>query len=178
MWCCMAVEFVKIEGLEGVLRTLKQLPPEIVSARGGPVRRALRKASLVMKNEMQANVQKIIDDPNLSQDGRVIPLKSTGLAVKNIITTRRKNPPGIKGEWYRVGPRLRKKYPSAGGAKEVTVVQNLRQLETGTERRRPYPWARPAFDARKNEVLQVFPVELKKDIARIERRLAKKNGVA
>lgn len=175
----MTAEFVRVEGLEGVLKTLKELPPEIVSARGGPVRRALRKASLVLKKEMQANVQQIIDDPNMSADGRVIPLKSTGFAVKNIITTRRKNPPGVKGEWYRVGPRLRKKYPPISeNAKEVTVVQNLRQLETGTERRRPYPWARPAFDAKKHEVLRVFPVELRKDIGRIEKKLARKNGVA
>lgn len=175
----MAAEFVRVEGLEGVVKTLKELPPEIVSARGGPVRRALRKASLIMKKEMQANVQKIIDDPNVSADGRVIAVKSTGFAVKNIITSRRKNPPGIRGEWYRVGPRLRKKYAAvSAGAKEVTVVQNLRLLETGTERRRPMPWARPAFDAKKNQALQIFPVELKKDIARIEKRLAKKNGVA
>lgn len=175
----MATEFVRVEGLDGVLKTLKELPPEIVSKRGGPVRKALRKASLLIKNEMQANVQKIIDDPNMSEDGRVIPLKSTGLAVKNIITTRRKNPPGVKGEWYRVGPRLRKKYPKiSDNAQETTVVQNLRQLETGTERRKPYPWARPAYDAKKYQVIPLFVTELKNDIGRIENRLAKKYGVA
>jgi HK97 gp10 family phage protein len=169
----MAAEFVTVKGLEGVYRSLRAMPAEIVSKRGGPVRRALRKASLLIVNEMKANVQRIIDEPNLG--GTV---DASGLAIDNIVTTRQKMPGGLKGERFKVGPRLRKKYPrKSEGSQEVTVVQNLRLLETGTENRRPMPWARPAFDSKKHAVPGIFEKELRKDLQRIAKRIAKQNGV-
>lgn len=41
----------KMEGLEGVLATLKSLPPELVSKGGGPVRFAVRKAANIIRDE-------------------------------------------------------------------------------------------------------------------------------
>lgn len=168
----MAVETVRIVGLEGVMKTLKQLPPEIVSKRGGPVRTALRKASLIMVNEMKANVQRIVDEPNIGGDDY-----STGFLQKNIVTTRnskmRQN-----GERYIV--RVRKKaYPKPSpNAKPVTTSQVGALLEAGTEKRRPMPWARPAFDAKKYHVIPLFVSELRKNLDRIQKKLAAKNGVA
>jgi HK97 gp10 family phage protein len=174
----MAGESIKVIGLQGVLRTLYSLPPEIVSKRGGPVRSALRKASLLILNEMKANVQKIIDAPNLAEDGTTRPPESTGLLLKNLVTTRQKMPGGLRGERYKIGPRLRTKYPKKSpGAKEVTVVQVARLLETGTERRVAMPWARPAFDAKKAQVPQIFATEINKSLNRIVKKLAKQNGV-
>jgi len=168
----MAVEKVRIEGLEGVMKTLRELPPEIVSKRGGPVRTALRKASKIMVNEMKSNVQQIIDTPNIS--GQNV---STDLLIKNIVTTRNSKMRG-KGERY-VARVRRKKYPKTSpDAKTVTTSQVGALLEQGTEKRRPMPWARPAFDAKKGEVIPLFVSELRKNLDRITKKLAKQNGVA
>lgn len=168
----MAVESIRIEGLEGVMKTLKELPPEIVSRRGGPVRTALRKASLIMVNEMKANVQRIIDEPNIGGDNY-----STGLLVKNIVTTRSTRM-RAKGERYTA--RVRKKaYPKASpNAKRVTTSQVGALLEAGTEKRVAMPWARPAFDSKKYHVIPLFVYELRKNLDRIQRMLARKNGVS
>lgn len=170
----MAVSTVKIIGLEGVVKTLHQLPPEIVSKNGGPVRSALRKASLLFLNQMKANVQQIIDEPNKGGDNT-----HTGLLMKNLVTIRQKMPAGVKGERYKIGPRLRKVYPKISPkAKSVSVVQVGRLLETGTERRAAMPWVRPAYDAHKNQVIPLFVTEINKKLNRIVRKLAKQNGVA
>ena len=86
----MAIESFRVEGLQGVLDTLKQLPPELVSKNGGPVRTALRKASVLIQKQAQANVQSIMDTPNAGG----MPAESTGLLLKNIITQRIKPPRG------------------------------------------------------------------------------------
>lgn len=167
----MAVETVRIEGLEGVMKAMRQLPAELVSKRGGPVRTALRKASKILVEEMKANIQKIIDEPNI---GGVD--KSTGLLLKNAITARNSKMKE-RGEMYVVRIR-KKKYPRVGNEKTRTTSQVGALLEAGTEKRRPMPWARPAFDAKKYQVPPLFVAELNKSLDRIVRKLAKQNGVA
>jgi len=51
----MKVE-VQLEGLQGVLETLKALPSELVSRNGGPVRSALRKGALVIFKQANSNL--------------------------------------------------------------------------------------------------------------------------
>ena len=165
----MATETVRIIGLEGVMRTLQSLPPELVSKRGGPVRSALRKASLVLVNEAKANVQRIIDEPNI--DGEES--KSIGHLQKNIITVRDSKMRG--GERYYVRVR-RKAYPADRTKKTATGVGAL--LESGTENRRPMPWMRPAFEAKKHEVLRFFTQEINAQLDKIVKKLARQNGVA
>lgn len=155
-----------MEGLEGVLDALKRLPPEIVSKNGGPVKAALRKAAQVIQGEWKLNLQRIIDTPNIGgQD------ESTGLYMQNIVVTRGRMPSGLKGE--RMVVRVRnKQYPGLKG-KGSTTAANARRLEYGTERRRPYPHIRPAFDAKKGEALDTFVREVttrtNKVIAKLER---------
>lgn len=169
----MAVESFRIEGLDGVAKTLRELPPEIVSKHGGPVRKALRKASKVLVDEAKANIQKIVDEPNI--DGQFV---STGLLKNNIITTRN-NKMRDRGERYVVRIRT-KKYPKKSpNEKTVTTVQVGRILEAGTEKLNPpKPWLRPAFDAKKTLVVPMFVTELNKNLTRIVNKLAKQNGVA
>lgn len=147
----MAVETVKLEGLRGVLDMLKKLPPELVSKSGGPVKLALKKAANLLRDAAQANVQRIIDEPN--EGG--IPSKSIGLLKKSIVSARGKMPPGLKGERQSVRIRKNQRYPESRG-KGLTAIQIGRQLETGTEKRSPKPWLRPAFDANKVAATQVF----------------------
>lgn len=168
----MAVEAVRIEGLEGVLKTLKSLPPEVVSKRGGPVRFALRKAAVLIQKQAIVNLDHITATPNEGD----LPHESTGLLKANVMVTRGKAPAGGKGETFRV--RIRNKpYPQVGNAKKVTTAQVGRLLEYGTSKRQPYPWIRPAFESKKNQALSVFTTEVVKKIAQIQKKLERQNGV-
>lgn len=165
----MTKEFIRIEGLAGVLDTLKKLPPEIVSKAGGPVKLALRDAANLLRDEAKVNVRKIIDEPNI--DGEAS--KSTGLLLLSIVAGRSKPSPGIKGERFAVRIRARQKYPENRQDKEnsLTAVQIGRQLEYGTERREPKPWLRPAFDSKKNEAVAAFTRTLNKRVDALVKKL-------
>lgn len=156
----MATEAVRIEGLTGVLEALKSLPPEIVSKRGGPVRRALRKAAVPLLDEAKRNVRRIIDEPNQDGDDR-----STGLLLLSL-QIKRSRVKGANGEAVVVGIKRGQFYPQRRQAKRerVSAVQVGRLLEYGTEKRRPMPWLRPAFDSRRYTALDVFQAEVKKGI--------------
>jgi HK97 gp10 family phage protein len=167
----MAREVIEIRGLEGVLHTLKSLPAELVSKRGGPVKTALRRAALVIQKQAKANIQAIMDEPN---QGALPHHDPSGLLRDSIIVSRDPNP-RASGANERYLVRIKKKkYPaSRAGRKTVTTSMVGRLLETGTERRRPMPWMRPAFEAKKHEAVAVFVAVLTGSIDRIVRKLAK-----
>ncbi len=162
----MAIETIRIEGLAGVLDALKRLPPEIVSKAGGPVKLALKKAAEVLRDEARANVQRIIDEPN--KDG--MPTESIGLLKKSVVAARGKMPTGLKGERYSVRIRKNQKYPESRG-EDLTAVQIGRQLEYGTEKRAPYPWLRPAFDAKKTAAVETFTSEMNRRTTAIIKKI-------
>lgn len=179
----MARETIQIEGLNGVLQTLKQLPAEIVSKSGGPIRASLRKAARVILVEAQKNVQKIIDTPN--KDGR---FESTGLAKKSIRARIIAPSGGLKGEAVIItvkpkqkyeGRTIRRKKRRGGLGKERPLYANdvLFMLENGTEKRPAMPWMRPAFESKKREALDVFTKDLVMRIQRIQKKLEAQNRV-
>jgi hypothetical protein len=90
----MARESVRIEGLDAVVKTLRDLPPELVSKRGGPVRVALQKAAKRIQQDEQANLQQIIDTPNIGEEVS----ESSGLLKKNVVVKRGRLAGGEKGE--------------------------------------------------------------------------------
>ena len=151
----MPIETVHLEGLRGTLDMLKRLPPELVSKAGGPVKLALKKAAEVLRDAARANVQRIIDEPNLDEQAS----KSIGLLKKSIVAARGKMPPGLKGERYSVRVRKNQRYPASRG-KDLTAVQIGRQLEFGTEKRQPKAWLRPAFDEKKGQAVDTFVSEV------------------
>lgn len=167
----MASQTVRVEGLRGVLDTLKALPPEIVSKAGGPVKLALKKAAEVLRDEARANVRRIVSDPNASGIE-----ESTGLLEQNIVAARTRPAPGLNGERYLV--RVRKKRYTDKPGKPVVTPQVGRLLEYGTETRQPMPWLRPAFDAKKQEAVDTFVREVnsraEKIIAKLSREAARK----
>lgn len=175
----MATVAFRVEGLKGVIDTLKQLPPEVVSKRGGPVRAALRKAAVVIQKQEIENLQAIILEPNKDSSDR-----STGLLEKNIVVSRSRFRNGANGERYLVRVR-RKVYPGQApksnrrqkGAKNVVTSQVARLLEYGTVRRTPRPFIRPAFDAKKQEAVDTFVTETNKGIERIVKKLERQNRV-
>jgi HK97 gp10 family phage protein len=156
-----------VSGLEGILDTLKALPPEIVSKRGGPVRVALRKAAIVVQNEAKDNVQRIIDAPNVG--GR---RESSGNLKKAIIVSRKKPRGGLKGEFYALRVRRGAKNPRGVTANKYGGI-----LEFGYEGVSAKPWLRTAFETKKQEALDTFVSEMKRGLGNAvkrARRLARK----
>ncbi len=163
----MKVE-MRLSGLDGVLDTLKSLPPEIVSKRGGPVKAALRKGANVILKQEKANLQAAL--ANTSDEGKRY---STGLLLKNLVVTRGKAPTSGNGERYLVRVR-RKSYPRKGG-KAVTTLKTAQILEYGSSKQPAEPWIRPAFAAKAREAIDVTVAELLKGIDRIVAKLAAQN---
>jgi len=162
----MQVE-VKLEGLNGVLETLKSLPPEIVSRRGGPVKAALRKGARVIFKEAQMRLQTAT--ANANEEGEKY---STGLLLKNLVVTRGKPPYSGKGERYLVRVR-RKSYQRKG--KSVTTLATANLLEYGSVKQTAEPWLRPAFQAKAAEAIRTTEAELLKQIDKVVKKLAQQN---
>lgn len=154
-----------VKGLEGILDTLKRLPPEIVSKGGGPVRVALRKAAVIIQREAQANVRRIVEEPN--KDGE--PSSSTGNLEKAVIVSRKKPAPGFKGERYHV--RVKRGAKSADG---VLASKYGGILEFGYEGVPAKAWLRPAFDTKKQEALDTFVSDLRKRVDAAVKKARKK----
>lgn len=159
---------VDIKGLDGVLDTLRSLPAEVVSKRGGPVRAALRKGALVIHRAELANLAAVT--ANATDEGK---RESTGFLAKNVVVTRGKEPTGSKGERYLVRVR-RKRYPGRTG-KGVSTLATAQLLEYGSSKQPAEPWIRPAFESRAREAIQTVERELLAGIDRIVRKLAAKN---
>jgi HK97 gp10 family phage protein len=156
----MATEVtVKMEGLVGVLELLKQLPAEVVSKRGGPVRSALRKGAVVLHKEAKRNLEAVTAGDD-----------TTGLLVDNLVITRGKMLPGENGEKYLV--RVRAKSYQRKGAK-VTTRKTASLLEYGSAKQPAEPWLRPAFSSKASEAARTVETELLKGIDRIVKRLSK-----
>lgn len=150
----------KISGLEGVLDTLKSLPAEVVSKRGGPVKSALRKGAVVIYKQAAANLAAATSND------------STGLLQKNLVVTRGKAPRSGKGERYLVRVR-RKSYQREG--QSVNTVQTASLLEYGSSQQPAEPWIRPAFASKKEQAVQTVETELQAAIARVVKKLAAAN---
>lgn len=161
----MKVE-MKLHGLEGVLQTLRQLPPEVVSKRGGPARAALRKGAMVIHRQELANLQAVTALAT-DADKRL----STGLLAKNVVVSRGKPPSSGKGERYLVRVR-RKGYP---GRKDVSTLKTAQLLEYGSSQQPAEPWIRPAFSSRAREAIATVKREMLSGIDRIVKKLARAN---
>lgn len=163
----MATESFRIEGLAGVLDALKKLPPEIVSKAGGPVKHALKTGIGVLRDEAKLNVRKIIDQPNKSGGD-----ESTGLLLLSIAERRTRPTMNQRGEAFILAIRRNQRYPAKFG-QNVTAAQVGRQLEFGTEKRRPMPWLRPAFDAKKQAATDAFVTAIRARTQAVIDRVAK-----
>lgn len=156
----MRVDF-KISGIDNVLDTLRSLPPEIVSKRGGPVKLALAKGARVIKDQAQSNLSAAI-----AQGGN----ESTGLLERNLVVTRGKEPSGSKGERYLVRVK-RKQYEDK--KKQATTLKTANLLEYGSEHQSATPWLRPAFAATSQKAINVITDDLVSRINRIVKKLSR-----
>ena len=158
---------MQLQGLDGVLDTLKRLPPELISKRGGPVKAALRKGAVVIFKQAQTNLRTSLANA---------PRYSTGLLIKNLVVTRGKEPIGTRGERYLV--RVRHKiYPgksgNSAGQNAVTTLASAQLLEYGSSQQPAEPWLVPAFRAKAAEAIRTVETELVRGIDRILRKIAK-----
>ena len=168
----MAREVFKVEGLEGVLKSLQQLPKEVSQKRGGPVRAALRKGANVIRKQAQANVKAITDKPNIGGGDY-----STGTLQKSITVVRGRPHRTLNGERMFVLVPKRRRYPISKRTPTGIPVSTVgRMLEYGTSKRKPMPWMGPAFHAKKDEAVTTIVTELKKGIDKAVAALARRNG--
>lgn len=159
---------LQLRGLDGVLEMLKQLPPEVVSKRGGPVKTALRKGAVVILKQARANLQVVTANATASEK-----IESTGLLLKNLVATRGKPPPGENGERYLVRVR-RKGYPRKGGSSVSTQKTGL-WLEYGTSEQPAEPWLRPAAASKAEDAIRTIESELVRGLDRVVAKLAAQN---
>jgi hypothetical protein len=183
----------EVEGLAELLRTLEALPREIVSVKGGPVRVGLRKAAQVFQKAAQANIDRIVAEPN--KDGRQS--VSTGTLKRAVIVSRDPNPQR-SGANERMRVMLRRKaiapnkqsVHAYGGSLEFGSVRqrnargkrmSIRQrllylgsLEHGAEQVAAKPWLRPVVPEKSAEALSVFIAETRKAIDRAVKKARRK----
>ncbi len=148
-----------VKGLKELLHTLSQLPPEIVSKGGGPVRTAARKAGIVIQQEAMLNVDRLAAEGQSNE--------ATGLLKKSIIVSRRK-PFRFKGEQYWI--RVKRRGKAVGGVAPSTYGA---VLEFGDERIPAKSWLRRAAETKRQEATNVFVTELTKATAKAVRKAAK-----
>lgn len=151
-----------LTGVDGLLKTLKSLPPEIVSKRGGPVKLALAKGARFLRDKAKANLTS-----QIARNGD----ESTGLLLQNVIASRGKAPFDAKGERYLVRVK-RKSYNKS----KATTLQTANLLEYGSEHQPATPWLRPALNAHGRETINVVVNDLKNRIDKVIAKLAQQNS--
>lgn len=159
---------LKLKGLDGVLETLKSLPPEVVSKRGGPVLSALRKGARVILKQEQSTLRTIT--ANATVTGK---RESTGLLLKSLTTKRGKAPAGGNGERVLITTK-RLMYPGRKG-EQVSVRKTGQLLEYGSHKQPAESWVRTAFAAKAREAVATTETELVKGIDKLVKKLAAKN---
>lgn len=150
-----------LQGVDGVLATLKSLPPEVVSKRGGPVKLALAKGARELRDEAKKNLRAAIA---INGD------ESSGLLEKNVIASRGKPPIGVKGERYLVRVK-RKRYPG----RRASTHQTANFLEYGTSHQPATPWLRPAVQSKGQKVINTVIADLVKRVDKVVQKLAIQN---
>lgn len=174
----MAETVIKLQHADDIMRMLRELPAEVVSKRGGPVKLGLKKGAQVILKQAKANLQASIARPGKTQ-GEV---ESTGLLLKSLVASRSKPLPGTNGERYVVRVK-RKSYKRAAelravgrkAKKEVavTTLKTAQLLEYGSSQQQAEPWLRPAFASRAEEAIRTAERETLNGLEKAAQRLMK-----
>lgn len=161
---------VNMTGLDGVLDTLKRLPPEVVSKRGGPVRKALAKGAKLIRDNARAALQRSIDAGGITGI-----TETTGFTASNVIM-KRSRLDRISGERYVVTVRP-KKHPNGYKYRKRTIQTNdiAFIMEHGSAKHPALPWLRPTFASYAEKALRLIETTLADEVERIVKRLAAQN---
>lgn len=138
-----------IHGLDDLLKTLKSLPPELASKRGGPVAAGLRAGAKLVAEQARVNVRAIVAKPN--KGGR--DQRSTQ-ALEKAIGVRRDPNPRRSGAAERmiVGLKRRATQPKT----DVPVARYGSVLEFGSEELPAERWLRGAMESKQEQALRVI----------------------
>lgn len=159
----MKVEF-NITGVDGIVQTLKSLPEEVVSKRGGPVKLSLAKGARYLRDRARENLRRSI---------AIGGSRSTGELEKRVISSRGKKPFGTKGERYLVRVK-RRDYINADGVR-TNPLMTANLLEYGSSHQQATPWLRPALTSNGQAVVTLVVDDLKKRIDKTVAKLAAQN---
>ncbi|PZQ09937.1 HK97-gp10 family putative phage morphogenesis protein [Pseudoxanthomonas winnipegensis] len=160
-------EAFRVSGLDGVLDKLQRLPSEVVSKNGGPVRKVLRNAAKIIRDEARKNVRAITDEPNVGGANF-----STGTLENAISVVKGKSHATLNGERYFVLVPKRKRYPIDQRTPTGIAVATIgRMLEYGTSKRRPIPWMRPAYYAKRQAVVDYVQSNLTAEIDKVIKKM-------
>jgi len=164
---------VQISGVEGVLAMLQRLPPEVVSKRGGPVRKVLRRAATLIRKEAQSRFRVAV-----AGVGKTGITDTTGFTEKRIIVRKAKY--AQKGERMVVTVRYGQPHPSGNRFRGRVIFANdiAFIMEAGTSKQPATPWMRPAFAAKASDAIALVERDLPREIERIATRLARSRGAA
>lgn len=168
----MRAEF-KLQGLDGVLHVLQQLPPEVAAKRGGPVLAALRKGAKVIRDQARINL-----DASIAAPGKTGVTVATGFTGRHVVSQRR--PWREQGRGERVVVTVRDKNHPAGGryksGRRIRTADLARYFEYGSVTQAPLPWLVPAFKARAREAIAVIERETWAAVQRAVKKLARQRG--
>ena len=157
---------MQLQGVDGVLKTLQSLPPELVSKRGGPVKLALAKGARLLRDYEKTALKRVIAG---SDD-------STGLLELSIIASRGKEPRGTKGERYLV--RIKRRTYQDRKGKAVTTLKTAHLLEYGApgNNQPATPFIRPTVQQHGAEAIHVITADLVRRVDLAVRKLERQNS--
>lgn len=154
---------IKIEGLAELAKRLRELPSELSGKNGGPLRKAIGRASVVIRDEARRRAP--VDTGNLRD---------------NIIAVRkRKSPQGNEGYFIEVRRKRRKYANTRANRRKQRAGMTYESMgeayygmfiELGTAKMPAQPFLRPAFESKKVEAVEVFRAEFAKAIAAAEKK--------
>lgn len=156
---------MKITGLDATLATLRQLPAEVVSKKGGPVKLALAKGARKLRDYAKQNLRAAIAQGPTT--------RSTGELEKRVIASRGKSPTGIRGERYLVRVKKRDYLNAEGVRTNPLMTANL--LEYGSSHQPATPWLRPAVQQHGGEIITTVTTDLDQRVQKTVAKLAMQN---
>lgn len=156
---------LRIRGIDGVIATLRSLPPEVVSKRGGPVKASLAKGARFLRDRVKENLRRSIAEGPTT--------RSTGELEKRIIASRGKAPFGGKGERYLVRVKKRDYINADGVRTNPLMTANL--MEYGSSHQDAHPFLRPAVTQHGEQVVNIVISDLKQRLDKVVTQLATKN---
>lgn len=162
----MEVGRVEIRGADEIQRLLKNLPAEVVSKRGGPVKLALAKGARFIRDREREALRAVLVDGD----------QSTGLLEENIIASRGKAPSGGNGERYLVRIK-RKMYPGRKGQR-VSTLKSAQIKEYGSSKQAAASFIRRTVRTHGGKAITIIVDDLKNRLDRVVKKLASSGGGA
>ena len=155
----------KLTGADTVLEMLRQLPDEVVSKRGGPVKTWLRKGAKRLQAKMLVRLEHVTSNETTHPER-----ENTDTLKRSSVVTRGKPPADGKGERYLVRWK-RVTYSRAG--KPVTTHKTAQLLEYGSGDQPAEQFIRPTVQAEGQATVDYIVAGLVADVDRIAQRLLK-----